>query len=603
MTKKMLHIGEGLSLPAEEFLSSATGIYGKRGRGKSGAVKRTIEELDRVGLPFILFDPAGVHWAAASSADGKSPGLPVLVIGGKHGHLPLNRKAGAEVARAVVEQNVSVIVDFKSEPKAAYREFIRDFCHELFHVEGSPRVVIIEEAARLVPQKLRPDMAESFEAVEKLVTQGRNEGIGVVLVGQRPAMTNKDVLSEVDSLLIFGLVSPQDRKAIREWVEAKGDEDKLAEFDAGVASLRQREAWFWSPEAYGGDIFRRTTILPFRTLHGDRTHLRKLNLLDTRPVLRDVTPLVEALGAKLSSIKDERADASKAQATIRELRAKVERFEHDARKFPTQFGQSKRDVARITDEATKPFREEAQALRNEYAKLRAWADKVYGIVKKLGDLVSPPPEKSEVPRPKALGPSSLSTERQTEALSRGLSSRAPLPPPTVYPFVGYTAPKDAPDSGDRPLVRGERMMLTALVRVMPKGLTHANLATLSGMSPRSGSFSTYIARIVSGGYAARENGEYRATDKAVEAIGSQPPLATHEDIVQMWMSKLVAGERRMLQALLDKPDYGLTRDELASAAGMSVNSGSFSTYLGRLNANGLIEKREGLFYPAGALWP
>src|SRR4030042_1043738 len=129
-----VRISEDLELNAEDFMESAIGVIGKRGGGKSGGVKVIMEELVRVGLPFVAFDPVGIMWGIKSSLDGKSEGFPVLVIGGSHGDIKLDRRAGAQVAVAVVQANVSCVIDFSEEPKAAYREFVRDFSHKLFAV-------------------------------------------------------------------------------------------------------------------------------------------------------------------------------------------------------------------------------------------------------------------------------------------------------------------------------------------------------------------------------------------------------------------------------------------------------------------------------------
>lgn len=287
----VLHLAEHLDLPAEEFIEAKAAFIGKSGRGKSGAVKVLMEELVRADLPFVAFDPVGIMWGIRSSLDGTGPGLPVLVIGGEHGDLPLDRKAGAKTADLVVRENVSCIIDFSEEPKAAYREFIRDFAHEVFRRNDTPRIIILEESPELVPQRMRPDLAETFEAVERLVSRGRNKGLGVVLVSQRAATINKDVLTQVDSLFVFGLTAPQDRKALGDWIDAWDLKSQAGKFDQGLASLHVREAWFWAPESFGG-VFRKVKIRPFETFHPDRTHLRRTGLLKVRPVMVDVAGLV-----------------------------------------------------------------------------------------------------------------------------------------------------------------------------------------------------------------------------------------------------------------------------------------------------------------------
>src|SRR3990172_4914091 len=342
-----------LALPAEETVEAAIGIIGKRGRGKSGAVKVLMEELVKAKLPFVMFDPVGIAWGLRSSLDGSAPsGAHVLVVGGAHGDVRLERRAGAEGARAIVQANISAIIDFSEEPKSVYREFVCDFSHEIFKVNDTSRLIIIEEAPELVPQRLRPEMTQVFEAVERLVSRGRNRGLGVVLVSQRAATINKDVLTQVDALMVFGLTSPQDRKALRDWVEAKADEGHLHQFEEGLASLERQEAWFWAPEAFGG-IFRKIRVRPFTTLHPDKTHLRRAGLLKVKPVTTDVTTIVATLGtavAKISKEKTAVVDAKRLQAQVAKLDAENARLRaRPAAPTPSQAGMRRVEIPVVKD--------------------------------------------------------------------------------------------------------------------------------------------------------------------------------------------------------------------------------------------------------------
>lgn len=321
-----IRLAPGLELPAEDLLESAIAIIAKRGRGKSGALKVLMEELTRVGLPFVALDPVGILWGIRSSFDGTGPGLPVLVIGGEHGDVPLNRKNGAAVAQRIIQENISAVIDFSEEPKAAYREFVRDFAHELFRKNDTPRMVILEEAPELVPQRVMGDRADTFEAVERLVSRGRNKGLGVVLVSQRASTTNKDVLTQVDVLIVLGLASPQDRKAIGEWVRAWDLENQAEAFDRGLAGLHRQEAWVWSPEAFGG-LFKKVRFRDFTTFHPDKTHLRRMGWLKVRAVTADVAGVVarfEGHKSRSTGEKDVEEKERKAyEAKIRALEEKV----------------------------------------------------------------------------------------------------------------------------------------------------------------------------------------------------------------------------------------------------------------------------------------
>ena len=66
------------------------------------------------------------------------------------------------------------------------------------------------------------------------------------------------------------------------------------------------------------------------------------------------------------------------------------------------------------------------------------------------------------------------------------------------------------------------------------------------------------------------------------------PESPHE-IREMWKANLGSGPARMLDALAEAGDRGLSPQELAQAVSIERSGGTFSTYLSRLRSNGLIE--------------
>jgi uncharacterized protein len=96
-----------------------------------------------------------------------------------------------------------------------------------------------------------PTMGRVLGAGEDIVKLGRSRGLGATLVTQRPATINKNVLEQVESLLIFRLMGPNDRKAIKGWIEANCDPDITDKVMRSLAGLRQGEAWLYSPAFLG----------------------------------------------------------------------------------------------------------------------------------------------------------------------------------------------------------------------------------------------------------------------------------------------------------------------------------------------------------------
>jgi hypothetical protein len=110
-----------------------------------------------------------------------------------------------------------------------------------------------------------------FNAVSNLVVMGRNKGLGVTLINQRAATINKDVLTQIDTLLAFRNVAPQDRQALRDWVEYHAAEGDFEEFMKSLPFLPTGEGWIWSPEFL--ETFERIKIRERETFHPDREKL------------------------------------------------------------------------------------------------------------------------------------------------------------------------------------------------------------------------------------------------------------------------------------------------------------------------------------------
>src|SRR5919198_807935 len=243
-------------------------ILAKRGAGKSYTGAVMAEEFAKANIPFVVFDPIDVWWGLRLAHDGKGKGLPVVVFGLEHADIPLEREMGRRIAQAVVKKNVSCVISTFGMPKTAQRHLIAEFSEELLNINNTPRHIFIEEAHEFVPQRVFGPMGKTFNAVSNLIVMGRNRGIGVTLINQRAATINKDVLTQLDTLLAFRNVAPQDRKALKEWVEHHAAEGDFDVFLKSLPSLPTGEGWIWSPEFLGK--FERIKIRERETFHPDR---------------------------------------------------------------------------------------------------------------------------------------------------------------------------------------------------------------------------------------------------------------------------------------------------------------------------------------------
>ena len=252
-------------------INSATktfAILAKRGAGKSYTGAVMAEEFYKAGIPFVVFDPIDVWWGLRLNKNGKDKGLPVVVFGVEHADIKLTRDMGRRIAQAVVKENISCVISTFGMPKVGQRHLITEFSEEMLNINNTPRHIIIEEAHEFVPQRVSGATGKTFNAVSNLVVMGRNRGLGVTLINQRAATINKDVLTQLDTLIAMRSVGPQDRKALQEWVAAHGVEENFETFMKSLPSLPTGEGWIWSPEFLG--VFERVKIRQRETFHPDR---------------------------------------------------------------------------------------------------------------------------------------------------------------------------------------------------------------------------------------------------------------------------------------------------------------------------------------------
>lgn len=206
--QKELHIAHGFHLPLDVVTQSLAALA-KRRAGKSYLARRFAEQLLDAGQQVVIIDPKGDQWGIRSSADGRAPGYPMILLGGEHGDLPLEPGAGEVVANLVVKERASVLIDVSNFRKYQVAEFMggkvrgtQGFLEALYRLKAQeqyrdPMMLIVDEADAIAPQK--PQKGEGEErmlgAMQDIVRRGGQRGIGCFLLTQRSAVLNKDCLS------------------------------------------------------------------------------------------------------------------------------------------------------------------------------------------------------------------------------------------------------------------------------------------------------------------------------------------------------------------------------------------------------------------------
>lgn len=234
-------------------LDDRLGFVGTSGSGKTygagTAVERLLAHKSRVVIP----DPLGVWWGLRLVFDGKhaSP-FEVVIFGGPHGDLPITEHAGALIGETVASMKESAIIDLSElGTKAAERRFMLAFLSALYKNAPKDQLhVVFDEADMWAPQVIRDRDQEPQKLLgmmETIVRRGRIRGFVPWLISQRPAVLNKDVLSQVDGLVAFKLTATQDRKALGDWIEGQADKEEGKRILAELPTKQVGEAVVWLP--------------------------------------------------------------------------------------------------------------------------------------------------------------------------------------------------------------------------------------------------------------------------------------------------------------------------------------------------------------------
>jgi hypothetical protein len=592
-----LRISPDLTFPLE-LVTESVAILAARRAGKSHTAKKLTEQLHRAGQQFVVVDPKGDWWGLRSSADGKGPGLPVVILGGEHGDVPLEVGAGELVAKLVVEQRVSLVLDLSEFRKNAIAQFMTAFLETLYRMKArdqyrTPLMLVIDEADAIAPQKPYKGEERMLGAAEDIVRRGGQRGIGIIMVSQRAAVLNKNVLTQCGVLILLRTTGSQDIDAVDEWIKKHGQPDERAMVMGTIAAMPRGTAWVWAPGWPTPEgIFRQVEVSAIETFDSGAT---------PKPGQKQVRPKTVA-DVDLEAFRREMATTiEKAkQEDPRELRRRIAELERAARSQKAPAAAAATKVQEVVKRIEVPILKDGQLKRLEGVSTR---------LVQFGERVV------------VLGQDVVSVGREiTAALAKvhqaanggSRAAPAPRPLPAARPPIAPRAPsvrqtQRSPEAGERRPRSGARRMLEAIARRYPTPTTEAQCAQLAKVKRSGGTFGTYKSDLVRGGYMTEG---FELTDLGWREIGMTPGEAapqTTEELLQLYAGTIRAGARRMVDALMQVYPTALTREDLSNEAQVALDGGTFGTYLSDLRKAGLIEDSgdeirasELLMNPAGA---
>jgi uncharacterized protein len=279
-------------------LDADIAILGKKGRGKTFTAKGLVERLLQMHRRVLVLDPLSVWWGLKASADGKSEGFPIPVFGGPHADVPLHDAAGRTIGELVVSMGISAVVDLGQMRRAEQARLVADLLDYLFTHNREPLWLVLEEADAFAPQQPMGDLTRVLGEVDRIARRGRNFGFRLISITQRPAKLNKDVLTQLSTLVALGVTSPQDRDALKAWVEGNADRAQAKAVYDSLASLPVGEGWIWAPDQ---DLLKRVKFPAITTLDTSKTpkagEKRVLSPVLAKADIAKITKQIESIRA------------------------------------------------------------------------------------------------------------------------------------------------------------------------------------------------------------------------------------------------------------------------------------------------------------------
>ncbi len=142
----------------------------------------------------------------------------------------------------LVKAGKTAIIDMKGAEPKLQQLIVYRLCKEVF--EGRkmgkipPFMLVIEEAHNFCPER-GFGQAVSSNILRTIASEGRKFGLGLLVISQRPARVDKNVISQCNTQIILKVTNPNDIKALSRGLEFMSSEmeEEIKRIPQGVALL------------------------------------------------------------------------------------------------------------------------------------------------------------------------------------------------------------------------------------------------------------------------------------------------------------------------------------------------------------------------------
>lgn len=572
-----LRFAPELTLPVDAA-TQRFAFLGRIGSGKSYAATKLAELMIEAGIQVVAIDPAGVWYGLR--VDGTGKGFPIPVLGGLHGDVPLAADKGAMIADLIVDRRLSCVLDISQfEHDTDKARFVSAFIARFFfRKKSAPSAVhlFFEECQEVFPQDVPKGEQQMLHDANRMAKLGRNFGIGLSLISQRPQEVNKKALNLTECMFAFQVRGKHERVAMKDWVSNAGaDETILAELPhlpVGVAHVDSPQ-WL--------KVSEKVKCYPKRTADVSSTPKVDAVPVEAKPLTPvDLGNLREAMAETIEKAKAD--DPKELQRRIRELEREVRAAENEGRTTPSDITQAyQRGLADGERRATRKIAE------HDIIGMRSVRDKLLGHKARIESIAE------QVASDAGALTAAIAAAQKTVEDSRadvqvghheqGTGANHPSTS-TVRQQSRSTTRAAVTPRGD--LKSGQQKILNALAELEVLGVkaaTRHQLGMVAGYNLTGGTGAQHIADLNAAGLVEiPDKGSVRLTDAGRASADSGGVPRTLDELHERVLAKLSGGQRRIAEHLISIYPDAISRAELGAAVNYNLTGGTGAQHVADL---------------------
>ena len=140
----------------------------------------------------------------------------------------------------LIKKGKTTIINLRGTPPDMQELIVNRIGNALFELRKvnkiPPLMLVVEEAHNFCPQQGQVACSKVFRTI---ASEGRKFGLGLLVISQRPAKVDKNVLSQCNTQIILKVNNPNDLKAIASSIEGltEGMEEEIQRLPIGTAII------------------------------------------------------------------------------------------------------------------------------------------------------------------------------------------------------------------------------------------------------------------------------------------------------------------------------------------------------------------------------